>query len=72
MTLLTDEKYIEFLQSGKFCEIFGHTMENKGKSFENEIQMTSFDVCKFCHRSMTWQRGEEWKEQDKGGLEFWS
>ena len=33
MSLLTEEKLVDFFKSGKFCEIFGHTMESMGKSY---------------------------------------
>ena len=64
MTLLTEEKFVEFCKSGKLCEIFGHTMEDYGKGGttknlditlgDNTIHLDQFIIqtnsqrCKFC------------------------
>jgi len=72
MSLLTEEKLIEFIKSGKFCEIFGHTMESYGqggttKNLEitlgdNTIHLDQFIIetnsqrCKFCKRHVVYRR----------------
>jgi len=72
MSLLTEEKLVEFLKSGKFCEIFGHQMETYGQSTRPDnleirinastINLSSNNIeshtmkCNFCHRQTIWTK----------------
>jgi len=72
LSLLTEEKFVEFLKSGKFCEIFGHTMESTGKAYssmplsitldDKTIKLSQENIthhnqqCRFCHRRVLWTK----------------
>jgi len=75
MTLLTEEKFVEFCKSGKLCEIFGHTMESYGQSgttknlsitlggttinLDQFIIETNSQRCKFCRRHTIYTKEDQ-------------
>ncbi len=75
MTLLTEEKFVEFCKSGKLCEIFGHTMEDYGKGgtsknlditlgsqtihLDQFIIETNSQRCKFCRRHVIYTKDSQ-------------